>query len=62
MRDKFKEIPLGKIPAEAKVSETELSLLWDFHLGSLSSADGGKNTANTPYGYILYESLFQVRI
>lgn len=59
---KFKEISLNKIPAEAKVAETEISLLWDFRLQSLSSVDGRKNTANTPYGHILYESLYQIRI
>lgn len=57
---KFKEIPFNKILTEAKVAETEISLLWDFHLHSLSSADE-KKRANIPYGYILSESLYQIR-
>lgn len=55
---KFKEISLNKIPAEAKVTETGISLFWIFHLRSLSGADGKKDTVNIPYRYIVYETIY----
>lgn len=39
---RHKEIQLSTFELEAKVAEMEISLLWDFHLHSLSSADGGR--------------------
>lgn len=46
------------MPAEAKVTETEISLFWIFHLHSLSGADGRKDTVNTPYRYTVYETSY----
>lgn len=55
---KFKEISLNKMPAEAKLTETGISLFWTFHLHCLSGADGRKDTVNMPYRYTVYETIY----
>lgn len=54
---KFKEISLNKMPAEAKLTETGISLFWTFHLHCLSGADGRKDTV-MPYRYTVYETIY----
>lgn len=56
---KFKEISLNKLPAEAKVTETGISLFWIFHLHGLNGANGKNDTVDIPYRYIVYETIRQ---